>query len=646
MQSDRTNARLPGFQRVIPLAFRGRAVLFATSPHAAADLPAPPSTRGLAFAGAAHLPLQSPTMDSAVPPPPPVDRLARDVRKLSGLLVLLVVLLLPACHARPTSSLRDSAAVLAEHAPTDRSFAFAGGSMEFLDPARIAETAGHHLMMNVFEGLYVYNRGDGPPVPSMAQSREVTPDGLTWTFHLRPGVTWSDGKPLTAQDFVWSWRRVLDPKTASRAAQLLWFIAGAQAFNEGAVTDPETVAVHALDDHTLQVKLKNPTPFFDQLLCEMPYVVTPRHTVEQWGDHWTDPAHIVSNGPFLLADHQPRKISVLKKNPRYWDAGSVWLEKATIFHTESEQTAFDWYEVGKTQWHGDVSLPLDKVPALRDQGRVDFRTDPKLCSYYFSMRVDRPPFDDPRVRRAVAMAIDKERLALHVLKGGQPVATGGVPDLFVKTHGYHVLPGDPFDPEKARALLAEAGHPRGLGLPPIELYYNTGEGHRVIAEYVQRNLQENLGVRVQLANMEWGTLLKTLLSGQFSIGRSSWCADYPDPLTFLEVFQSDSKANYSGYKSKEYDGVLDAIKAEPDPQKRNGLLRRAEEILLRDLPLLPMYHYTWSYLVKPYVLGYEQHMQDQHPLKYIRYATPEELQRIRKGEAIHLPPIEIPMGVR
>ena len=559
---------------------------------------------------------------------------------LLGMAVVLTVCL-AACHGKPKPNLRDSALVLAESPPQDRSFAFAGGSMEFLDPARIAETAGHHLMMNVFDGLYIYNRGDGPPVPSMAQSREVSPDGLTWTFHLRPGLTWSDGKPLTARDFVWSWLRVLDPKTASRSAQLLWFIAGAQAFNEGASTDPAHVAIRALDDLTLQVKLANPTPFFEQLLCEMPYVPTPRHAVEAWGEQWTDPAHIVSNGPFVLADHQSRKISVLTKNPRYWDAASVWLEKATIFHTDSDQTAFDWYEVGKTQWHGDVALPMDKVPALMDQGRVDFRTDPKLCSYYFSMRVDRPPFDDPRVRRAVALAIDKERLALHVLKGGQMVATGGVPDLFVKTHGYHVLAGEPFNPEKARELLAEAGHPRGIGLAPIELYYNTGEGHRVIAEYVQRNLQENLGVRVQLANMEWGTLLKTLLSGQFSIGRSSWCADYPDPLTFLEVFQSESKANYSGYKSKEYDAVLDAIKAEVDMTKRNLLLRRAEEILARDLPLLPMYHYTWSYLVKPYVLGYERHMQDQHPLKYIRYATPEELVQIRAGQPIHLPPIPV-----
>ncbi len=567
---------------------------------------------------------------------PGTVRLAR----ISVLVAILAPLLFfCACRRDGKGTLRTTDSLLHEALPAGRDFAFASGSQEFLDPAKVAETAGHHLMMNVFEGLYVYNRGDGPPVPAMASGVAVSADGLTYTFTLRPGITWSNGRPISAQDFVWSWRRVLDPKTASRSAQLLWFIRGAKAFNEGVEPDPDKVGVHALDPSTLRVELANPTPFFLHLLCEMPFVPTPREEVERWGDQWPQPEHIVSNGPFVLAEFHPRKWAVLQRNPRYYDVGNVYLETIHIYDTEDEQTAFEWYEVGKTQWHGDVGLPMEQVPLLREAGRVDFRTDPKLCSYYFSIRVDRPPFDDPRVRRAIALAIDRERLALHVLRGGQIVSSGAVPDLFGVTHGYHVLQSETFNPEKARALLAEAGYPRGVGLPPVEFYFNTGEGHRVIAEYVQRNLQENLGIRVQLANMEWGTLLKTLLAGRFSIGRSSWCADYPDPLTFLEVFESDSKSNYSGYKSPEYDEVIAAIRREPDLHRRNTDLRRAEEILARDLPFLPMYHYTWSYLIRPYVLGYENHMQDEHPLKYVRYATPQEWERIRHGEAIHLAPL-------
>jgi len=567
---------------------------------------------------------------------PGSPRFARWVRSLAILALLQTFF---ACHRDARATLRTTDSLLHESLPTGRDFAFASGSQEFLDPAKVAETAGHHLMMNIFEGLYVYNRGDGPPVPAMATSHTVSADGRTYTFKLRTGVTWSNGRPITADDFVWSWRRVLDPKTASRSAQLLWFLRGAKAFSEGVDTDPGKIGVQAVDAATLRVELVNPTPFFTHLLCEMPFVVTPREVVEQWGDQWTRPEHIVSNGPYVLAEFHPRKWAVLKKNPRYFDAANVYLETIRVYDTESEQTAFDWYEVGKTQWHGDVALPMEQLPLLRESGRVDFRTDPKLCSYYFSIRVDRPPFDDPRVRRAISLAIDRERLALHVLRGGQIVASGAVPDLFGVTHGYHVLASETFNPEKARALLAEAGYPRGVGLPPVEFFFNTGEGHRVIAEYVQRNLQENLGIRVGLANMEWGTLLKTLLAGRFSIGRSSWCADYPDPLTFLEVFESDSKSNYSGYKSAEYDEVIAAIRKEPDLHRRNTDLRRAEEILDRDLPFLPMYHYTWSYLIRPFVLGYENHMQDQHPLKYVRYATPQEWERIKGGETVHLAPL-------
>jgi oligopeptide transport system substrate-binding protein len=549
------------------------------------------------------------------------------------LVIALAAVALAAC-TRTSASEASLAAP-----PPHRTLTYAGGNHEHLDPAKIAETAGHHLMLNVFEGLYLYNRGDGPPVPAMATHHEVSADGLRYRFHLRDGLRWSDGKVLTAHDFVFSWRRVLDPKTASRSGQLLWVVAGAQAYNEGKTSDPASVLVRAPDDRTLTVTLTRPTPYFPQLVCEMPYVATPRHVVEKLGDAWARPATLVHNGAFSLVEDEPRKRTVLVRNPRYWDAGNVFLDRIEMLATESEQTLYDWYEVGRTQWGGDWSLPLDKVPALRASGRPDFHTDPKLCSYYFSLRVDRPPLDDVRVRRALDLGIDKERLVLHVLQGGQSVATNAVPDLFQKSHGYKVLQGSGFDPERARRLLAEAGYPRGIGLPTIELLHNTGEGHRVLAEFVQRNLQDNLGVRVTLVNLEWGTLLKTLKRGDFAIGRASWCADYPDPLTFLEVFHSAAPSNYGRYKSSEYDEVLRQIQHEPDTAKRNGYVRQAETILARDVPFVPIYHYTWSYLIRPWVLGYERHAQDQHPLKYVRWATEAELNRIQAGEELHLPPL-------
>lgn len=541
--------------------------------------------------------------------------------------------------SQPLGKVRDAAAVFAEPLPTDRTFVWTSGGAEFLDPALVSESAGHHLMLNCFVGAYDYNRGDGPPVPALASHHTVSADGKTYTIFLRSGIVWSDGKPITAHDFVWSWRRVLDPKTASRSAQLLWFVAGAKAFAEGTDPNPAHVGVRALDDQTLQVQLQEPTAFFPYLLAEMPYAPTPRHVVERFGSAWTDPANIAVSGPFRLTHYAPRKRAELTRNPRFIDAKDVWLDKVVVLDTESERTALDWYEVGRTHWLGDVSLPIDQVTALRTAGRPDFRTERKLCSYYFSLRVDRPPLDQPLVRRALALSVDKERLALHILQGGQPIADGAVPDLFRATHGYVPPAGEGYNPALGRQLLAEAGYPHGLGLPTIELLHNTGEGHRVIAEFVQRSWQENLGVRVQLLNMEWGTLLKTLKTGTFAIGRSSWCADYPDPLTFLEVFQSSSPSNYSGYQDASYDALLAQIRSTPDLQARNIWIAKAEAQLMRDLPLLPMYHYTSSSLKKPWVLGLEPNLQDMHPMRYIRFATPAEWQRIVAGEHVVLAPL-------
>lgn len=541
--------------------------------------------------------------------------------------------------SQPLGKVRDAAAVLAEAPPSDKTFVWTSGGAEFLDPALVSESAGHHLMLNCFVGAYDYNRGDGPPVPALASHHTVSADGKTYTIHLRPGIVWSDGKPITAEDFVWSWRRVLDPRTASRSVQLLWFVAGAKAFSEGTDPDPTHVGVRALDPQTLQVQLAEPTAFFPYLLAEMPYAPTPRHVVERYGSAWTDPAHVVVSGPFTLSHFAPRKRAELTRNPLFIDAKDVWLDKVVVLDTESERTALDWYEVGRTHWLGDVSLPMDQVPALRTAGRPDFKTERKLCSYYFSLRVDRPPLDQPLVRRALALSVDKERLALHILQGGQPIADGAVPDLFRATHGYVPPAGEGYNPALGRQLLAEAGYPQGLGLPTIELLHNTGEGHRVIAEFVQRSWQENLGVRVQLLNMEWGTLLKTLKAGTFAIGRSSWCADYPDPLTFLEVFDSGSPSNYSGYQSAEYDALLKAIRTTSDLQARNAWIAKAEAQLMRDLPILPMYHYTSSSLKKPWVLGLEPNLQDMHPMRYIRFASAEEWQRIVAGEQVILAPL-------
>ncbi len=541
----------------------------------------------------------------------------------------LCVLMLAAC-ARPVSEGSRHKALSVDVA-SERVFRYAAIGGEHLDPARIADSSSHQLMLNVFEGLYTYALGDGEPVAAMATGCDVSADKLHVTCKLRPSLTWSDGTPLTAADFVYSWRRALNPKTASRSAQLLWFIAGAKAFNDGRTNDPSSVGARALDATTLQIELAAPTPFFKHLLAEMPYAPTPRHVIEKHGVHWTQPAHIVSNGPYLLAEHRPRSLVVLRKNPRYIDADKVFIERVQAHFTESEQTAFDWYEVGKIDWTGDPALPTDKLAVLARSKRADLHRDPYLCTYYYALRTDQPALSDVRIRQAINLAIDRDRLLLHILNSGAVAATGNVPNLFGETHGYHSESTRNFNPQRARALLAEAGYPRGIGLPTIELTFNTQEMHRVVAEFVQRSLHEQLGIKVTLANMEWKTLLKRLRAGDFSMSRSGWCADYPDPLTFLEVFHSQSAANYSGFNNAGYDELIAQIRGETDRDTRNKLFARAEDLLTKHRPIVPIFHYARAYLLRPWVQGFAPQMQDFHPFKYLRYPSATAWRK-RRGE--------------
>ena len=241
-----------------------------------------------------------------------------------------------------------------------------------------------------------------------------------------------------------------------------------------------------------------------------------------------------------------------------------------------------------------------------------------MCTYYYVFNTRKPPFDDIRVRRAFNMAIDKERMSKHVLASFQPPATGLVPDMFEGIMSYVAPKGDSFDPGMARDLLAAAGFPGGAGLPPIEIVYNTYETHRQIAEYVQRNLQENLGVKVTVNNMEWKSLLKEVRQGNFQIARTSWCKDYPDPMTFLTVYHSQAENNYARYDNPAYDGLLDQILSEIDTRKRNVMMCVAEKVLQRDLPLSPFYFYTRAYLLSPFVKGFEPQYGDDHFIKYVR----------------------------
>ncbi|TNF38190.1 MAG: peptide ABC transporter substrate-binding protein [Deltaproteobacteria bacterium] len=502
--------------------------------------------------------------------------------------------------------------------PADNVFRWVEGNPEYLDPNKISEASGTAIASQMFETLLALAPGNTPPRPGQAERFDVSPDGLTYTFHLRPGLVWSDGTPITAETFRRSWLRGLDPATASTNAVQLWYIAGAEAYNTGASTDPAAVGVRALDDLTLEVRLTAPTPFFPDLVTYIAYAPVPLHVVEAHGVRWTRVEHIVTNGPFTMTEWSPRSRVVLKKNPRYWDAANVALDGSVIHISDSESRNVLLYDTGQAHYINPIPLTL-----IRDgisDGRDDLHVDQQMCTYYYVFNMRRAPFDDRRVRLAFDAGVDKLGLTRDVLSAFQPPATSLLPDMYRSTLGYTSVPGPLHDLELARDELAAAGYPGGRGLPMVGLVYNTFEGHKLIAEFIERDLRAGLGVELDVRNMEWKSLLKQVLAGDFQLARTSWCADYPDPLTFLSVFIGDSPNNYSGYVNPAYDGLIERIRRETDRTERNALLCAAEKALNRDLPMLPLYFYTRAYLLRPEVRGFLPQYANRHYLKWVSLA--------------------------
>lgn len=513
----------------------------------------------------------------------------------------------------------DAAEWTGEPAPAQNEFVWVEGEPEFLDPNKTSESVGSKLVSNLFEPLLNYAPGNTAPVPGVAERYDVSEDGRTYTFYLRHNAKWSNGRPVVAEDFVYAWRRGLSPATASQNASNLWYLRHAKAYNEGSLTDFEQVGVHAEGDRILRVDLESPTPFFLSLVAYPAYAPVPREVVEEHGIQWTRPEHMVTNGAFTLEEWTVRDRVVLKKSPTYWGAEDVFLDRAVKVHGENEDMAFQLYESGKVHWT-PAQIPTEKIPQLLESGRPDFHVDPILCVAYYFFNVQRPPLDRREVRHAINRAIDRERITKHILRAGQTPATRLVPPTTRSLSGYEgpSVPG--YDPEAAAALLAAAGYPQGEGMPPLSLAYNTYEANRLMAESMQRNLADNLHVRLESENMEWKSLLKRLSAADFQIGRGGWCADYPDAMTFLAVFHSSNEQNRGRWKSAEFDRLIDAANAESDPERRNGYMASAEQVLMDDAAILPIYFYTRSYLLKPWVQGFEPQYQDIHLLKYLSFA--------------------------
>jgi oligopeptide transport system substrate-binding protein len=487
-----------------------------------------------------------------------------------------------------------------------------------LDPHVATNLAEVDLVSALFEGLVVEDPVDLHPVPGVAARWDISPDQLTYTFHLRPDAKWSDGKPVTAQDFVESWRRVLTPSLGAENAGLLYVLQGAEAFHKGATKDFTSVGVKATDAQTLRVSLEHPTVYFLALITHAAWLPVPLPAVMAHGDAyargvaWTRAGRLVGNGAFQLKSWTPNREIVVEKSPTYWDAAHVRLNRIHFYPIENLDAEERAFRSG--QLHVTYTLPYGKVDAYRKNSPQFLRTDPYLTTYFFRLNVRQPPLNNERVRRALALSIDRTAIVEKILRGGQKPATAVTPPGLA---GYTPPPGTPSDLAAARALLAEAGFPDGKGFPPLEMLYNTSTNHRLIAEAIQEMWRRNLGIEIRLINQEFKVVLSERRAGRFQILLSDWVGDYLDPTTFLDLWRSDNGNNHTGWTSREYDALLFSAARTVDPVTRAEQLQRAEALMLAAAPVIPLYYHTHVFLVQPSVKGWNPTLLDHHPYKHV-----------------------------
>jgi oligopeptide transport system substrate-binding protein len=471
-------------------------------------------------------------------------------------------------------------------APPDFVFLL-GAEPETIDPGTASGQPGGRVARNIFEGLVRNDPVDLHPVPGLAERWEKSADGLVYTFHLRPSV-WSDGTPVTASDFVYAWRRVLEPATASKYANILYPIRNAEAYNRGKVTDPSLLGFRAADDSTLVVTLAAPCAYFVDLCAFYTYLPVPRRVVEKYGEDWIKPEHIVSNGPFLMQDWLLSRYIRLVKNPRYWDAGHVALNVVHAMTSENTNANFNLYMSGVLDWVDSGAVPLFIIPEL--MRRPDFHVAPYFNTYFYRFNVTRPPFNDVRVRKAFYLAMDPEAITRYVLRAGQVPAHSLIPP---GIPGYHEARLPARNVEEARRLLAEAGYPEGKGFPKVEVLFNTLEAHKQIAEVLQDQWQKGLGVKVELVNQEWKAFLATTQSLDYWIARGGWIGDYLDPNTFLDMWTTGNGNNRTGFADAGYDSLIARAARTLDPAARMQMLHDAEDwILGKEMIILPIYYYV------------------------------------------------------
>ncbi|HDT1527741.1 TPA: oligopeptide ABC transporter substrate-binding protein OppA [Klebsiella aerogenes] len=479
-----------------------------------------------------------------------------------------------------------------------------GAEVQSLDPHKIEGVPESNVNRDLFEGLVI---GDlnGHPVPGVAESWD-NKDFKVWTFHIRKDAKWSDGSPVTAQDFVYSWQRLADPKTASPYASYLQYGHVANVDEIIAGKKPATdLGVKAIDDKTFEVTLSEPVPYFYKLLVHPSVSPVPKAAIEKYGEKWTQPANIVTNGAYKLKDWVVNERIVLERNTNYWDNAKTVINQVTYLPISSEVTDVNRYRSGEIDMTYN-NMPIELFQKLKKEIPKEVHVDPYLCTYYYEINNQKALFTDVRVRTALKLALDRDIIVNKVKNQGDLPAYSYTPPY---TDGMKLVEPEWFKwsqekrNEEAKKLLAEAGYTADKPLT-FNLLYNTSDLHKKLAIAVASIWKKNLGANVKLENQEWKTFLDSRHQGTFDVARAGWCADYNEPTSFLNTMLSDSSNNTAHYKSPAFDKIIGDTLQVTDEAKRAELYAQSEQQLDKDSAIVPVYYYVNARLVKPWVGGY------------------------------------------
>lgn len=483
-----------------------------------------------------------------------------------------------------------------------------GPNPETLDPALNSAVDGGNMILHTFECLLTVDQ-EGKLAPGQAESWEVSEDGLTWTFHLRDGLKWSDGTALTANDFVYSWQRVCDPNTAAPYAETV--LSMVEGYEEAIAGDITKLNVVAADDSTLEVHLSSPCSYFGSLAAFATLSPVQQATIEANGDAWAvDAGTYVCNGSFYISEWVPGSYIMCTKNPNYWNADAIKLDAIKFNLIEDANASYSAYQTGEVLFIKDV--PTEEIPSL--EGNPEFHVDPIIGTYYLSLNTQKEPFDNVNVRKALSLAIDREYVAGTLMQGTYSAASNFMGPGWIDTDGSEFMDnangGQPYidvtkheaNVEEAKKLLAEAGYPDGEGFPTITYSTNDAGYHKVVAEYLQQAWAE-LGITLDVDIVEWASFTPMRRNGDYETSRNGWVGDYSDPSNMLDLLYSTNGNNDGKFNNAEYDAAMDVSRTTLDAAERSEALHKAEDILMDQAACVPVAYYNDFWLQSEKITG-------------------------------------------